>query len=219
MPRNWNAIADESEGIYVTDDFKRAMYQLASHQCLYSRFGHHATSFRIISKYRDAFEEALALMGLRLGFNDRLEFCYVVPEVIKDTLLDYQETRFLLVLRQMYHIKGSAGDMTIEGDALVNVEELVSTYRSMTGLELETKNQAIRELIKMASRKGLARILEKPENDPQPFAIIILPAIAEILSEHAVARFGAQLKSGLVIHDGESDESETKGKEVHSENA
>lgn len=198
MPRNWNVAADASDKIYIADDFKRAMYQLVSLQCLYSRFVHHSTSYRIISSYREEFEEAISLMGLRLEFNDRLEFCFVIPEIVKDTPLDQQETLFLLVLRQLYHIKGSAGDLDRDGDAVITIDELISTYRSVTNRDLESKSENIRRLVKVASRKGLAKIYEKPENDPQPFAIIILPGIAEILSEHVVGRFGAYLKSGLI---------------------
>lgn len=201
MPRNWNSAADASNGLYIPDNFKQAMYQLVTHQCLYSRIITHAVSYRLISEYRDEFEEAIALMGLRLGFNDRLEFCFVIPESVKDTPMDTQETLFLLVLRQLYHTKGSAGDLTAEGDAVASVPELVTTYHSMTGRELESKGNVLRGLVKSASRKGLARIQEKPENDPQPFAIIILPAIAEVLSENAINRFGAALKAALLSHE------------------
>lgn len=198
MPSNWSSIADRTNGIYIPDNFKQAMYQLVSHQCLYSRQHNHATSYRIISEYRDDFEEAVALMGLRLRFNDRLEYCYVVPETVKDTPLDTQETYFLLVLRQLYHMKGSVGDLTNEGDAAIGIDELISTYRSMTGKELEAKGNIIRGLVRAASKKGLAKTQDTPDGDPQPFAITILPAIADILSEHAINRFGAQLKSELM---------------------
>lgn len=198
MPRNWNSLAESTKGLYTTDNFKQAMYQLVTHQCLYCRFITHTVSYRIISEYRDEFEEAVALMGLRFGFNDRLEFCFVMPESVKDSPMDIQETLFFLVLRQLYHSKGSVGDLTPEGDAVVSVPELVTTFHSMTGRELESKANIIRGLVKSASRKGLARIQEKPENDPQPFAILILPAIAEILSENAINRFGAALKATLL---------------------
>lgn len=199
MPRNWNSLANASEGIYVPDDFKQALYQLIWHQCLYARFNQHSTAYRLISVYRRDFEEAVELMGLRIGFNERLEFCYVTADVVKQTPLDMQETLFLLVLRQLYHLRGRAGELTDEGDAIVGPEELIATYRSMTGRTLDTKNQgAIKALIRSASRNGLARLADASDGDPQPFVIAILPGIAEVLSEHAVNRFGAHLKAGLV---------------------
>lgn len=211
MPRNWRSLADASNGIYEVDDFKQALYQLIVHQCLYSRFNQQSTAFRIISAHRRDFEEAVELMGLRLGFNERLEFCYVVPEVVKQTPLDTQDTLFLLVLRQLYHLRGSAGELSDQGDAVVGIEELVATYRSMTGRTLEVKNQSLlKGLVKVASRCGLARLIDASEDDPQPFAISILPAIAEVLSEHAVNRFGAHLKSSLITT-GDVNASEKEG--------
>lgn len=199
MPRNWRSVAEASNDIYEVDDFKQSLYQLIVHQCLYARFNQQSTAFRIISAHRRDFEEAVELMGLRLGFNERLEFCYVVPEAVKHTPLNTQDTLFLLVLRQLYHLRGSAGELSDEGDALVGIEELVATYRSMTGRTLETKNQSlVKGLVKTASRSGLAKQIDTPEGDPQPFAIAILPAIAEVLSEHAINRFGAHLKSSLI---------------------
>ena len=199
MPRNWRSLAEASDGIYTVDDFKQSLYQLIAQQCLYARFNHQSTAFRIVSAHRRDFEEAVELMGLRLGFNERLAFCYVVPETVKLTPLDTQDTLFLLVLRQLYHLRGSTGELTDEGDAIVGIEELVATYRSITGRTLETKYQGVvKGLVKTAARCGLARLIDTPEGDPQPFAVAILPAIAEVLSEHAVGRFGAHLKSVLV---------------------
>lgn len=199
MPRNWKALAEASEGVYEENDFKQALYQLVVNQCLYSRFIHQRTSYRLIANYRRDFEEAADLMGLRMCVIDHYEFCYVVPVAVKHTQLETQETLFLLVLRQLYHLRGNAGELTVEGDAIVGPEELVSTYHSMTGGELDTKSQGvIKGLVKFSSKSGIARLVDAPDGDPQPFAIAILPGIAEILSEHVVGRFGAHVKSGLV---------------------
>jgi hypothetical protein len=202
-------LAEASDGIYTVDDFKQSLYQLIAQQCLYARFNHQSTAFRIVSAHRRDFEEAVELMGLRLGFNERLSFCYVVPETVKLTPLDTQDTLFLLVLREL----------TDEGDAIVGIEELVATYRSITGRTLETKNQGVvKGLVKTAARCGLARLIDTPEGDPQPFAVAILPAIAEVLSEHAVSRFGAHLKSALVSSD-PTDDSVASAQEAAREDA
>ena len=214
MPRNWNSLADNSEGLYTPDNFKQAMYQLVTHQCLYVRTHTHAVSYRLISEYRDAFEEAVALMGLRLGFDDRREFCFVVPESVKDTPVNTEETLFLLTLRQIYHTKASAGDISPEGDVVVRLPELFSTYHSLTKRELK-EGSPLRDLVKSASRKGLARIHERDsfDNDPQPFSVTILPGIAEVLSEAAVSHFGASLKASLVTAEAPATENVEKAQE------
>ena len=56
----------------------------------------------------------------------------------------------------------------------------------------------LRTLLKMSARHGIARAVDAPEGDPQPFAIMIWPGIVEVLSEYALNRFGADLKARAV---------------------
>lgn len=201
MPRNWNSLAEASEGLYECDDFRQAMYQIVAHQCLYLRFKHHATWYRIISEHRSDYQEALDLMGLKLRFNDTQEFCFVVPTVAKFLPVDRQETLFFLVLRHIYHRHAMVGNRSFEDEVIVGLPELMAAYESLTGEELDKKATVIKNLIRSARRYGLAREVPPPEDgDYQHFAIAILPAIAEILSEHAVGRVGARLKAGLLSH-------------------
>ena len=62
MPRDWNALAANSDGLYESSDFKHAMYQLVVQQCIYLRQRDQAVAYRLISAHRDAFAEAVALM-------------------------------------------------------------------------------------------------------------------------------------------------------------
>jgi len=92
----------------------------------------------------------------------------------------------------------SAGDLTSEGDAVVSIPELQETYKGLTGRDLETRTQVLKAQVKAAQRNGLARLADADDGDGQPFAIAILPGIADVLSEHAVNRFGAHLKASLI---------------------
>lgn len=198
MPRTWENLAQSTEGDYVVDDFKQAFYQLVTQQCLYARFVQQGVAYRLISRYRTEFKEAADLLGLQLSFNDRLEYCYVNQAVARHMPMDLQETMFLLVLRHAYHLHASAGDLTPEGDAIISIPELQETYKGLTGRDLETRTQVVKAQVKAAQRNGLARLADADDGDGQPFAIAILPGIADVLSEHAVNRFGAHLKASLV---------------------
>lgn len=198
MPRTWESLAHSSDGDYVVDDFKQAFYQLVTHQCLYARFVQQGVAYRLISKYRTEFKEAADLLGLQLAFNDRLEYCYVNQAVSRHSPMDLQETMFLLVLRHAYHLHASAGDLTPDGDALISIPELQETYKGLTGRDLDTRTQVLKAQVKSAQRNGLARLADADDGDGQPFAIAILPGIADVLSEHAVNRFGAHLKASLI---------------------
>lgn len=198
MPRTWESLTQSTDGDYVVDDFKQAFYQLVTQQCLYARFVQQGVAFRLISRYRTEFKEAADLLGLQLAFNDRLEYCYVNQAVARHSPLDLQETMFLLVLRHAYHLHASAGDLTPEGDAVISIPELQETYKGLTGRDLETRTQVLKAQLKSAQRNGLARTADTDDDDGQPFAIAILPEIADVLSEHAVNRFGAHLKASLI---------------------
>lgn len=210
MPRDWNALAERSAGLYEPGHFKSAMYQLVVQQCLYLRQKDQAVAFRLISAHRDAFEEALDLMGLRLGFNDRLEFCFVTRDAGTQGAMDLQETFFLLTLRYIYHVRASAGDLTQEGDAQVGIPEFEESYKTICHRDFEGRADNLRALLRMASRHGLARWVDPPEGDPQPFAIAILPGIAEVLSEYALNRFGADLKARTTFIDPPGPEQEVQ---------
>jgi len=198
MPRDWNALAASAGGTYEANDFKHAMYQLVVQQCLYLRQRDQAVAYRLISAHRDAFAEAVALMGLRLGFNDRQEYCYVAQESGTQSPLDLQETLFLVTLRHIYHTRASAGDLTPEGDAQIDIAEFEESYKSLCHREFEGRADTLKALLKMASRHGVARAIQAPEGDPQPFAITIWPGVVDVLSEHALNRFGADLKARLL---------------------
>lgn len=198
MPRDWNALAANSDGLYEASDFKHAMYQLVVQQCIYLRQRDQAVAYRLISAHRDAFGEAVALMGLRLGFVDRHELCYVTQDGGTQSPMDLQETLFLLTLRHVYHTRASAGDLTADGDALIDIAEFEESYKSLCHRDFDGRVDTLRTLLKMSARHGIARAVDAPEGDPQPFAILIWPGVVEVLSEYALNRFGADLKARLV---------------------
>jgi len=209
MPRNWNDLAESSEGTYIVDDFKQALYQLVVGQCLYARFRRQAVSYRIISTYRKEFTEATDLMGLTLVFKDEQDYCFVRQDVTKLAVMDIQETRFFLTLRKLYHMHGSVGDLNEHHEAIVGIEEFETVFKELTKQDFNKGGGDLRMLLKTSKSRGLAMEDSDGLNDgdPQPFAISILPAIADIFSEQAIDRFGASLKASLVGN--ESPETDT----------
>lgn len=196
--KSWETLAQSSEGDYEPDDFRSAFYQLVVQQALYLRFQHQAVSYRLISRYRSEFKDAADMLGLHLAFNERFEYCYVVQDKGRFQPMNLQDTMLLLVLRQAYHQRASAGDLTEQGDAVVSIPELQELHKQLTTRDLDVGAQALRAALKEAQRHGLARPVDAPEGDVQPFAVAVMPAIADILSEHAVGRFGANLKASLM---------------------
>ena len=148
MPRDWNALAANSDGLYEASDFKHAMYQLVVQQCIYLRQRDQAVAYRLISAHRDAFAEAVALMGLRLGFVDRHELCYVTQDGGTQSPMDLQETLFLLTLRHVYHTRASAGDLTPDGDALIDIAEFEESYKSLCHRDFDGRVDTLRAFLR-----------------------------------------------------------------------
>jgi len=198
MPRAWTNIAAASEGLYVENDFKQAFYQLVCSQVLYAKEQAQAVSYALIARHRAEFREAADLLGLRLEFKDDYRYCFVVPYTSKPQLMDTAETLLLLVMRRMYHDKAMTGSLEA-GEAEISIDELMSAYRASTKRELPKHAGGLKELIQHARRYGVAKLGVPPEGDPQPFTIIIMPAIADILSEPALERLGAYQQSALSL--------------------
>ncbi len=210
MPKNWTSLAEES-GIHTTEDFKKAFHRLVTHQCLYARFHQHGGAYRLISRYRSAFTEAADLLGLSLEFNSQYEFCYVTPQVLIEPQISLQETRFLLALRYIYHLKANSQELTDDGDVIVDPKTFNDFFVELTGATIDMSSiTEMRELSKMAQRCGLVRTIKPPENDPQPYYLAILPGVVDVISEESINRFGAQLKASLIV-----DQQDEHQEEVH----
>lgn len=195
MPRTWTTLAEKSN-LYTENDFKQALYQLVCSQVLYEREHNHSVAYALIAQYQNDFREAADLMGLRLEHNEAYRYFYVVAYTVKQQMLDTQETLLALVLRRLYHDKASAGDIDA-GEATVSIDELLSAFRASTQRELPDTAGQLKELLSTMRRYGIAKIGKAPEGDHQPFTVVILPAIAEILSDSALGRLGAYQQAAL----------------------
>lgn len=211
MPRNWGDLAESTDGVHTVEDFQQALYQLVISQCLYARFRRQVRSYRLIARFPKEFKEAADLLGLTLVVKEQEGYCFVRQDATRFGSMDIQETRFLLTLRKLYHLRAIEGDLTpINRDATVSIEEFELAYRDLIKHDFDGD---LRALLKTARAKGVA--MEDKEvirdGDVQPFAIAILPGITELLSEQAVDKFGASLKASMVSstnNESEHDDSE-----------
>lgn len=215
MPRDWNALAEASDGLYVPDDFKRALNQIVSQQCLYLRHARQAVAYRIIARYSTHYEEALDLLGFKLKVNDKKEYCVAIQHVARHQPMTLQLSLVLMVLRHAYHLSATVGDLNEFGDAVYDIPTFADLFHQLTGRDLNPKSGlSFRDTLRLAQQRGLAKEEKPPEDDPQPFMIVILPGIADVLEEHVIDRFAANLKAALIDVDStrgggkSSDESE-----------
>lgn len=164
MPRNWDAIADAKDCLYEPDDFRRAMYQIVCQQCLYLRNPQQAIAYRLITQYKPHFVEALDLLGLKLIHNAVREYCVVTQRVARHQPMTLHQTRFLLALRQAYHMRANAGDLTTMGDAHYSIPDFEELYRELTGRDLQaTGMPTLRDALRDAQQHAASHARRRPQ--------------------------------------------------------
>ena len=65
------------------------------------------------------------------------------------------------------------------------VAEFEDSYKSLCHRDFDGRVDPLRTLLKMSARHGVARAVDAPEGDPQPFAILIWPGVVEVLIDKA----------------------------------
>lgn len=192
MPITWDKVAQDDEVYRDVNDYKQAAYQLVTEQILYESNPAQRKSYRLARRHYNQFKEALALLGLDLFHNESYRFLYTVPREIRQVAVSLDETLLILVLRQLYHERASKGELE-EGRAIVAIEDLHQAFSSSTKRELPSTAVDLRSMIHQLRRYGIARTRDAEEGSLQPFDVVILPGIADVVNEAAVSKLGAYL--------------------------
>jgi len=160
---------------------------------LYYADRHSRVAYWMIERYERDFRQALAPLGIDVHVNRQLRYAYALPKHAKSGGASIAQTIFALVLRAIYDESVSGGQLTDDGEVICDLVELSEKYRLMSGKDLPTKNK-LDTLMESMKRWGIARKSEDHsfgESDDlmgQPYAVIIRPAIADVLGEAALAR-------------------------------
>jgi Domain of unknown function (DUF4194) len=188
MPRNWSAIAENSD-MYEEQDFKSAGYQLMSAQVLYEREQSQRLAYHLIARYRNEYKELFHCFGLDLVFDDAARYVAAIPDQgNRRTILPLRETQLVLVLRKLYHEQASRGALEDGAIAIVTIDELRSAFQSATQRELPTSGRDITALIDQMQRFGIAQTVKCEDESVQPFDIEILPGIQTLVNEAALMK-------------------------------
>ena len=206
MPKDWTRLANDAEH-YEVGDFQRALYRVVTEQALYGANGLQRTAYRIIKEYEGAFREALSLLGMNLRVETNPDYCVAWPEQIHNTPLPLNETRLVLVLRKLYDQRMRAGEVE-DGRAIVSVEELRLVYRQTTDKDLPDATSAIKAMMSRMKRFGIARTVDTESDDPEAFAVQILPAIEFLIGEAYLAHIDEYMRPHESRSGDEADEEE-----------
>ena len=104
------------------------------------------------------------------------------------------QTLLALVLRSIYDESARIGQFTDDGEVVCDLVELDEKYRLMTGRELPAKGE-LEALLRTMKRWGIAKRSDEHVSDAigeptstQPYAVLIRPAIVDVLGEAALQR-------------------------------
>lgn len=207
MSQYWESLATRTEGLHTSEELEMAAYRLAVEQVLYYADRHSRTAYWMIERYEREFRQALAPLGIDVQVNRQLRYAYALPKHAKAGAASIAQTVFALVLRGIYDESASTGQLTDDGEVVCDLVELAEKYRLMSGKDLPTKGK-LDSLMETMKRWGIARKSEDQGLDDgddlagQPYAVIIRPAIADVLGEAALARL-AQFRTVASVETGE----------------
>ncbi len=193
MSQYWESLASRTDGQHTSEELEMAAYRLAVEQVLYYADRHSRTVYWMVERYERDFRQALAPLGIDVQVNRQLRYAYALPKHAKAGATSIAQTVFALVLRAIYDESASSGQLTDDGEVVCDLVELAEKYRLMSGKELPTKGK-LDALMETMKRWGIARKSEDHGLDDgddlagQPYAVIIRPAIADVLGEAALAR-------------------------------
>lgn len=214
----WENVATRADGIVTAEDLEVIAYRLVTEQVLYHADRHSRMAYGLIVQYERDFKLALAPLGVTIEINSQLRYVYAMPRHIKAGTASAAQTLLALVLRAIYDESARLGQFTDDGEVVCDLVELEEKYRLMTNRELPGKGE-FSALMRTMKRWGIAKKSHDPLDgggeldSSSSYAIVIRPAIADILGETALLRL-SQWTIPDVIDTDEKVESSEESPEV-----
>ena len=225
MNQFWDDIAARSSGQHSAQELEATAYRLVAEQVLYYADRHSRTAYWMVERYERDFKHALAPLGITVEVNRQKRYAFARPRHLKAGTASVRQTVLALVLRAIYDESARIGQFTDDGEVVCDLIELEEKYRFMTNRELPAKGE-LDALMKSMKRWGIAKTSEEHSADSpdeltatQPYAVIIRPAIVDLLGETALQRLAGWKAASTTTVDAatEGAEGEDHGREEAGE--
>ena len=184
MSSFWASAAND---IYPEELFCAAANHLIFAQALYYEQPAERAHFRVIEHHERLFRDFLSNLGLSLHVDRGMRYVVAVskPDApYRHRMLRKDESLLLAVLRKIYDQRMGSAESE-DGRVDLDLGELVDIYRTETGLEMPESQKELRGLVDRVRVFGVARVRVLGADDEQPFSVLILPAIEQVLNlEH-----------------------------------
>lgn len=187
MKRSWATLSQMSNGVYTVQDFERAAYRLVAEQVLYASDRLSRTTYHLIEDHFDDFAAALAPLGMRVERHAHYRYVVALPTHGEGAQVSLEETLLLLVLRQRYDEAMRQGQIEEQGEVMVELPDLQEAYPALAGRAMPDTG-ILRTLAKTLRRWGVSRLVDSEPDDPQPFYLMVRPAIVDVVGEQWLHR-------------------------------
>ncbi len=187
MKRSWAHLSQLSGDLYITQDFERAAYRLVTEQVLYSSDRMSKNAYHLVETYFNDFAAALEPLGIRLERNAHYRYVVALPTHGEGAVVTLEQTLLMLVLRHRYDVAMRQGQIEDLGEVMVDLPELQEAYQSLTGRPMPELGP-LRDTLRMLRRWSVCKTVECEADDPQPFRILVRPAIVEIVGAQWLQR-------------------------------
>jgi len=216
-----NRLGDEIGKEYSESDFESAAYRLITDQVLYYDDRNSRVAYSLVNKFENDFSKALEPLGVQIRVNRQLRYACGLPRNGRAGAVPKALTLFALFLRKIYDELINQGCMNERGEVVCDEIELENAYRQTLQSDMPTKGE-IETMMRTLKRWGLARKLDASDLPPDttgelPFAIVIRPAIVDLLGEAAIARL-ARFSPTLSTDDGLTAEQATPEEDSEHDN-
>lgn len=194
MGQYWESLASRDNVMNTKEEFETAAYRLVAEQVLYYTDKHSRVAYWLTERYEREFTQALSPLGIMLKVNRQMRYTCAIPEHAKAGTATVQQTILALILRKIYDESARLGQLNDDGEVICDLVDLEEKYRLETHRELPKKGE-LDALLGILKRWGIARISNEQDGidgdhglGDQPYAVVIRPAIAEVLGEVALQR-------------------------------
>ncbi len=187
MKRSWTTLSQLTNGLYEPQDFERAAYRLVTEQVLYASDRGSKNAYHLVDTWFADFVAALEPLGIRLERNAHYRYVVALPAHGEGVPVSLEQTLLLLVLRQRYDAAMREGQIEDQGEVMVELPELQEAYQNLTGRPMPEVGP-LRETLRALRRWSVARSVDPEPDDPQPFRILVRPAIVEIVGAQWLQR-------------------------------
>ena len=193
MSSYWENVASRTDGQNTAEEFETAAYRLVVEQVIYYSDRHSRAIYWLIERFERDFKQALAPLGVTLDVNRQMRYAYAKPQHAKAGTASVAQTLLALVLCAVYDESARLGQFTDDGEVVCDLVELGEKYRLMTGRDLPGRGE-FAALMRTMKRWGIAKKSDESKDgameldSTQSYAVVIRPAITDILGETALMR-------------------------------